>query len=29
NADEEEKKEYFEAVSGDECLQAMKKTLKK
>ncbi|CAF1348371.1 unnamed protein product [Adineta steineri] len=29
SADEEEKKEYFEAVSGDDCLQAMKKTLKK
>ncbi|CAF1310471.1 unnamed protein product, partial [Adineta steineri] len=29
NADEEEKKEYFEAVSGDDCLQAMKKALKK
>ncbi|CAF4453425.1 unnamed protein product, partial [Adineta steineri] len=26
---EDEKKEYFEAMTGDECLQAMKKTLKK
>jgi enoyl-CoA hydratase len=26
---EQEKKEYFEIVTGDECLQAMKQTLKK